>query len=163
MPAEFRPTTLLGRLATAGVDFVVIGGVAVVAQASPRFTKDLDITYDALDATNLELLAGVLADVRATLRGITEDVPFVPDARALRQTEILTLDTIDGPLDLLRNPEGCPPYADLRDRSDVAMLDGHEVRIASIDDLLSMKRAAGRPQDLIDIESLDVARRLLDE
>lgn len=160
MTPDFRPTRLLLRLAAANVDFVVIGGVAVVAQASPRFTKDLDVTYDALDGSNLERLAGVLSDLKATLRGISDDVPFVPDARTLDQIEILTLDTLDGPLDLLRDPPGGPGYALLRERADVAMIAGAEIPIASIDDLIAMKRAAGRPQDVADIESLEVARRL---
>ena len=50
---DFRPTALLTGLVDGGVDFVIIGGVAVVLQAQPRFTKDLDICY-APDAANLE-------------------------------------------------------------------------------------------------------------
>jgi hypothetical protein len=54
---EFRPTALLGMLAHAEIDFVVVGGVAIVVQAHPRLTRDLDICY-ATDTTNLERLAG---------------------------------------------------------------------------------------------------------
>lgn len=162
MSAEFRPTRLLARLSKAGVDFVVIGGIAVVAQANPRFTKDLDITY-APDHENLERLAGVLAGIHARLRGIGEDVPFVPDARTLSQMEILTLETDDGALDLLLAPPGSPGYQTLAARADAANVDGTTFLVASIDDLLAMKRAAGRPQDLIDIEALEVAKRLLAE
>ena len=42
---ELRLRELLRRLTEGGVDFVVIGGVAVILQASPRLTKDLDICY----------------------------------------------------------------------------------------------------------------------
>lgn len=152
------PTALLRRLAGADVDFVVVGGVAVVVQALPRFTRDLDICYST-DAANLERIAHVLSDIRARLRGIDDDLPFVPDARQLRQTQILTLTTTEGELDLLVNPAGAPAYADLRARADAIELDGFTVRIASIGDLLAMKRAAGRPQDLIDVEALEIARR----
>lgn len=147
-------------LAQAGVDFVVVGGVAVVVQASPRFTRDLDICY-AADKANLVRLGSLLASVDARLRGIDEDVPFVPDAHTLRRTQMLTLTTREGDLDLLVDPPGSPGYAALRRRADVIDLAGASVRIASVEDLISMKRAAGRPQDTIDIESLEIARSRL--
>ena len=156
--ADQGATPLLGRLAAADVDFVVVGGVAVVVQALPRFTKDLDICYSAAPE-NLERLGNLLRAIDAKLRGIDEDLPFVPDARMLRQTQILTLTTSEGDLDLLVDPDGSPGYAKLRERADVIELDGVRIRVAAIDDLLAMKRAAGRPQDLIDIEALEVARR----
>jgi len=157
---EFRATRLIARLVGAGVDFVVIGGVAVVVQASPRFTNDLDICY-ARDPENLARLGAALTALDAKLRGIDEDLPFVPDARTLRRTQILTLLTSEGPLDLLVDPAGSPGYAALRRRADRIDLDGSSVAIASLEDLIGMKRAAGRPQDLIDVESLEVARRRL--
>lgn len=156
---DFRPTRLIEALGDAGVDFVVIGGVAVVVQASPRFTKDLDICY-APDPANLEALARLLVSLNATLRGVFEDLPFVPDARTLRGTRILTLTTDLGGLDLLVDPSGSPAWPALRERADVIELNGRRVRIASIDDLLAMKRAAGRPQDLVDIEALEIAKGL---
>src|SRR5215216_3856234 len=67
----------------------------------------------------------------------------------------------DGPLDLLVSPAGSPPYEALRRGADAIEIDGVEVRVASIDDLIAMKRAGGRPQDLADIEALEVARRRL--
>jgi hypothetical protein len=157
---DFRPTALIGGLARAAVDFVVIGGVAVVVQASPRFTRDLDICY-ATDAANLDRLGALLVSLDAKLRGIDEDVPFVPDPRTLRHTQTLTLSTRDGDLDLLVNPPGSPGYAALRRHADIIDLDGESVRIASLEDLIAMKRATGRPQDQIDVESLEVARNRL--
>ena len=147
-------------LAHAGIDFVVVGGVAIVVQASPRFTRDLDICY-AADKANLARLGSLLASLEARLRGVDEDVPFVPDARTLRRTQMLTLTTREGDLDLLVDPPGSPGYAALRRRADVIELAGASVRIASVQDLISMKRAAGRPQDEIDIESLEIARSRL--
>ena len=157
---DFRPTSLLGALTRAGIDFVVIGGVAVVLQASPRFTRDLDICY-AVEAANLERLGTLLGSLDARLREVDEDVPFVPDARTLRRTQMLTLTTSEGNLDLLVDPPGSPGYAALRRRADVVNLDGASVRVASLEDLLAMKRAAGRPQDEIDVESLEIARSRL--
>ncbi len=157
---DFRPAALIGQLAQAGVDFVVIGGVAVVIQASPRFTRDLDISY-ATDTANLERLGALLIALDARLRGVEEDVPFTPDAHTLRHTQMLTLTTCDGDLDLLANPPGSPGYPALRRHADVVELDGHSVRVASLEDLIAMKRALGRAQDEMDIESLEVARSRL--
>lgn len=157
---DFRPTTLIGALAQADVDFVVIGGVAVVIQASPRFTRDLDISY-ATDTANLERLGALLVALGARLRGVEDDVSFTPDARTLRHAQMLTLTTRDGDLDLLADPPGSPGYPALRRHADIVDLDGDSVRIASLEDLIEMKRAAGRPQDEIDIESLEVARSRL--
>ena len=153
----FEPTKILRRLVDGGVDFVVVGGVAVVAQAMPRWTKDLDICY-ATDADNLDALGAVLVAARATLHGADADLPFVPDGRTLRRTQILTLTSPEGDIDLLVQPDGCPPYPELKANADRVEIDGFQVLVASIDDLIAMKRAAGRPQDLIDLEALEIAR-----
>jgi hypothetical protein len=154
---ELRLEALLGRLARAKVDFVVVGGVAVAVQGYGRATKDLDITY-ATDERNLDRLGAVLVSLNAKLRGVAEDIPFVPDGRTLARTRLLTLDTDDGGLDLLADPPGAPPYATMRSRADRVELGDVVVAVAALDDLLAMKRAAGRPQDLVDIEALEVAR-----
>ena len=154
---EFRLAGLLEALVAGGVDFVVVGGVAVIIQASPRFTKDLDICY-ATTPENLQRLENVLVDLGATLHGIEESLPFVPDARTLRGTQILCLATPEGRIDLLVDPAGAPPYPKLRERADVVRIQDVEVRVASIDDLIAMKQAAGRDQDLRDITELELAR-----
>lgn len=138
---------------------MVIGGVAVAMQGYGRATKDLDITY-ATHPANLEALGAVLIAAGARLRGVPEDVPFVPDGRTLRHTQILTLDTVDGGLDLLVDPSGAPPYKTLHSRSELVDYEGLQIRIVGLEDLLSMKRAARRPQDLADVEALETARRL---
>jgi predicted nucleotidyltransferase len=156
---ELRLLPLLQRLTDGGVDYVVIGGVAVAMQGYGRATKDLDITY-ATHPANLEALGAVLIAAGARLRGVPEDVPFVPDGRTLRHTQILTLDTVDGGLDLLVDPSGAPPYKTLHSRSELVDYEGLQIRIVGLEDLLSMKRAARRPQDLADVEALETARRL---
>ncbi|MDX6697286.1 MAG: hypothetical protein QOE65_683 [Solirubrobacteraceae bacterium] len=156
---EFHPRRLLRELVARGVDFVVVGGMAMVLHGSARVTRDLDLSY-AIDGANLDLLGRVLIDLGAKLRGVDEDVPFVPDGRTLRRTGILTLDTPAGWLDLLFQPAGAPPYEELRRRAVRMDLGGFGVLVASLDDLAAMKRAAGRPIDLIDLEEIEVIRRL---
>jgi len=156
---ELHAVPLLRQLAEGDVDFMVIGGVAVYFQGYARFTKDLDIVY-ATNAANLERLGGILVDLGARLRGVSDDVPFVPDARTLKRTQILALDTPLGAIDLLVDPDGADRYEAMRERADVVALDGIEFRIASLDDLLSMKRAAGRPQDVADVDALLTTQRV---
>ena len=156
---DFSPTELLRRLVTRGVDFVVVGGVAMVLHGSARFTQDLDICYST-DPTNLDLLGTALIELEAKLRGVDEEVPFVPDGRTLRRTGILTLVTPEGRIDLLFQPAGAPSWEELRRRAVRMDLGGFGVLVASLDDLEAMKRAAGRPIDLIDLEEIEVIQRL---
>jgi predicted nucleotidyltransferase len=157
--AELHLLPLLRRLADRDVDFLVLGGVAVNFQGYARSTTDLDITY-ATSAANLERLGEALIVLNARLRGIDEELPFVPDARTLRRTTILALETDLGGLDLLVDPPGAPRYEDMRARADVLEVDDVTVRIVALQDLLSMKRAAGRPQDVADVDALLTVRRV---
>jgi Nucleotidyltransferase of unknown function (DUF6036) len=161
LPAEwpdFDPRRILGELVAAGVDFVVIGGFAVLMHGYPRVTRDLDIAF-SYDDGNLEALGRVLTKLDARLRGI-EDVEFIPDRRTLSGIELLTLDTAAGWLDVHRLPAGVPNYARLRERAERMTIGNLSVLVASPDDLIAMKEAAGRPQDRIDIAALETIKRL---
>lgn len=156
---ELRAEELLAKLSDSNVDFVVIGGMARTLLGSPRITKDLDVSYSR-DRSNLEALGKVLISLNARLRGVPEGLPFVPDERTLDGVSLLTLETDSGWLDLLLDPDGSPGYAELRANAARVDIDGRVVRVASIDDLVAMKRAAGRPQDLADIAELEVLRQM---
>ena len=156
---DLNSPELLRRLDAGGVDFVVIGGIAAVLHGSARITKDLDVCF-ASDAANLAALGGVLTDIDARLRGVDGDLPFVLDARTLRSVEVLTLVTPLGALDVLTRPSGAPTYDRLRRHADRVDLDGFTVLVASIEDLLAMKRSAGRPKDLADVAELETIARL---
>lgn len=156
---EFRPKKLLERLVDRGVDFVVVGGYAAIAHGSARLTRDLDVCF-ATDEQNLVVLGEVLVTVQARLRGVADDVPFAADAATLRRVRLLTLNTIDGPLDVMVQPDGAPPYAKLRVRSELLDVGGILVRVASVEDMMAMKRASGRPKDVLDLEELEAIARL---
>ena len=156
---KFSAPTLLRVLAAHGVDFVVVGGIAMIFHGSARVTQDLDICF-APDQANLHVLGAALVELGARLRGVTDDVPFVPDGEALRRLSIVTLDTAEGPIDLLRAPSGAPPYDELRRRADRMETDGVAILVASLDDLEAMKRASGRPKDNLDLEEIEAIRRL---
>jgi hypothetical protein len=156
---EFNPRRMLHRLTEAGVDFVVIGGIAVILAGYGRATRDLDIAF-AGDAGNLHALGGVLTDLDARLRGVSDDVPFTPDARTLAGIQLLTLETSLGWLDVHRTVAGVRSYEALRSGAERVTVDSISFLVADIDDLIAMKRAAGRPTDLIDVEALAAIRRL---
>jgi len=160
-PAEWPDLDVRGmlqQLTASGVDFVVIGGVAMILHGSARVTRDLDIAF-ASDDPNLDALGEVLVELGARLREVDEDVPFVPDGRTLRTVELLPLATSRGWLDVHRGPPGAPRYEKLRRNAERVDLGGFSVLVASPDDLIVMKRAAGRTIDLSDIEELDVIKR----
>lgn len=148
MPSEpeFEPLPLIDALAGANVDFVVIGGVAGGAHGSAYGTFDLDIAY-ARDRANLERLARVLRDLEATLRGAPAGLPFQLDAKALEAGAHFTFVTRHGSLDILSDPDGAPPYPELKRRGLSIEVRGRRVTVASIDDLIAMKEASGRPKD----------------
>jgi hypothetical protein len=154
-----RADEILRRLITRGVDFVVIGGIAAVLHGSAQATYDLDICY-ATDAGNLAALGRVLIDLGARLKGVKEALPFTPDATTLRRVELLTMVTSEGELDVLARPAGSPGYEALRRHADRFDLGGFSVLVASIDDLIAMKQAAGRQKDLAAIEELEAIKRL---
>lgn len=156
---RFSPSRLLQRLAARGVDFVVVGGYAAIAHGSAQLTNDLDICF-ASDQENLDALARALEDLKARLRGIDEDVPFVPDVATLRGIQLLTLDTDEGPIDLLATPDGAPSYETLRRRAERVEVSGVQTLVASLQDLKTMKQAAGRPKDLLMLEELEAIERL---
>lgn len=157
---EARPfewSRALVLLADGGVRFVVIGAVAGRILGSPTLTRDLDVCC-ARNPENLEALAAVLRQVHARLRGVDRDVPFRLDAKTLAAGDSFTFTTDLGDLDVLGTPSGTKGYDDLVIDAQTVQIDGRDVLVASIDDLIRMKRAAGRPKDLVEIEILGALR-----
>jgi hypothetical protein len=155
---------VLETLAKHRVRFVVIGGLGGRLRGSTTVTNDVDICYSR-DKENLERMARALRELHATLRGAPKDVPFVLDAGTLRMGDSFTVDTDAGKLDILGHPSGIPGgYEELQRTADEMSLGfGLTVRVASIDDLILMKRAAGRAKDLIEVEVLGALRDEIDE
>lgn len=151
----------LRALAEAGVDFVVIGGFAARLHGAPTLTVDLDVCYRR-DPENMARLAAVLTAADARLRGVDDEVPFVLDAATLDAGDTFTFITRFGSLDILGVPSGTAGFDALSSAAIEYDTGGVVVRIASIDDLIAMKQAAGRPKDLIEVEVLGALREEID-
>lgn len=152
---------LLRALRDADARFVLIGGLASQVHGSPSLTLDVDICFD-LDSANLHRLATVLADLAAIRRDLPSGVSAPLDERALRAGDVFTLRTRFGDLDLLAHPDPDLNFRTLLEHSIEAEILGVRVRVASLDDLMAMKRAAGRPKDRIELEILGALREQID-
>ncbi len=126
---------------------------------SAHLTRDIDFVY-ARHQSNMEALVKSLAPFRPILRGAPADLPFRWDRRTLELGLNFTLTTELGDLDLLGNAPGAPPYVELRERAEVMNVGGLAVPVASLEDLISMKRAANRPKDRDHVRELEALRKL---
>jgi Aminoglycoside-2''-adenylyltransferase len=155
--APFDPLRVLQVLQQHRVRFVVVGGLAARVWGSPTVTNDLDICY-ARDPSNLAALAEALTLLGARLRGVEAHVPFRLEATTLRAGDHFTFETDAGDLDIIGVPAGTRGYEDLARTAETVELGGLRVAVTSLDDLIEMKRAAGRPKDRIELEVLGAVR-----
>lgn len=150
-------------LNAAGVRYVVVGGLATLLHEYARLTADVDWAVDLAPE-----------EVRKTIRalgakGFRPQVPVSADAFAdpavreewFHEKHMRAFSLIDptNPMrvaDLLLKPE--VPFDELLAHSQEAFVGTTRVRIASLDDLILLKRHAGRPQDLTDLEQLEATR-----
>ena len=131
------------------VSYVVIGGVAAMLQDVPiQETLDVDVVPQR-GAKNLRALANALVEMEARLRvpGDPEGVEIPLDERTFRDVSTLTFVTRFGPFDILFEPSGAPGYPELEERAVTLERFGVEISVASVADLIAMKRASGREKD----------------
>lgn len=148
-PPDLR--ALLTPLVRHGVDFVLIGGMAGISHGSNYPSYDLDVVY-ARDRNNIARLVEALREIGVRLRGAPADLPFLLDARTIENGSNFTFVTPHGDFDVLGHADGMPSYDELRAEAPVREILGFEVRVASIDHLIAMKRAANRPKDRLMVE-----------
>lgn len=146
---------ILRRLNESNVRYVLIGGLAMMLHGSANITQDIDIGY-ARTPENYSALASALRGMNARLRNFPPDLPFLLDAD-------LTLETDFAPFDVLGHIAGAEDFEALYARSVPTGLEGVQVRIASLNDLISMKRAANRFKDRNHVLELEALKRLLNE
>jgi predicted nucleotidyltransferase len=148
---------LVRALADAGVEFILVGGVAAIAHGSARLTRDVDVVYRR-SPNNLGRLVLSLAPYHPYLRGAPPGLPFRWDQATLQRGLNFTLTTDLGSLDLLGEITGGGRYEDLLPGTLRIQIYGVECHCLNLEQLIHVKRAAGRPRDLEAIAELEVIR-----
>jgi predicted nucleotidyltransferase len=153
----------LRNLTRRGADFVIVGGVAARLHGSTRLTHDVDIVPSlhpeawrrAIDAIWESGGRPRIPEPLERIRDVTNVEAWMKDQGMLA----LSFRSPDGSAEIDLLVSESRRLAQLKQRAVVVSLDDVEYYVAGIEDLIAMKKAAGRPQDLLDIEEL---RRIAD-
>jgi hypothetical protein len=153
--------TIFEELNRLGIDYLVVGGLAVNFHGVPRMTYDIDLMI-LLQPENILKLVSQL-----TRWGYKPKVPIDPRDLSeekkrnswIRDKEMKALNFYSeklpiGEIDLVF--ESPIPYDKLKDRAIRIEVQGEKIPIISIHDLIELKLSAGRKQDLLDVEHLRI-------
>ena len=162
-----RLESLFRTLNDEGGRYVLVGGLAVVLHGHLRATGDVDLVVDlSADQVHRTLSALEQAGFRPYA-----PVPASDFADPGRRAEwardkamlVFSLRPSGGVpmVDLFLHPP--TPFDGLWDRSVVVSMRGVPVRVAALDDLIELKRRAGRPEDIADVEALTEIKRIREE
>jgi hypothetical protein len=154
--ARFREIYEL--LVGAKIEFLLVGGAAANLLGSPRFTLDVDIAYSRRDE-NIAKIVSAFGTIHPYLRGAPAGLPFQFDAQTIRNGLNFTLITDLGPIDLLGEVPGGGTYEQLLPFSEVKNVYGLALRCVTLEKLIELKRAAGRPRDQELIAELEIIRQ----
>jgi hypothetical protein len=132
----------LAEFAASGVESLLVGGHALAVHARPRFTKDADVWLGD-DPDNLRRACEALTRFGAP-RAV---VDALPNAEPL---DVVWMGEPPARIDLMKGVPGGDFEACWARRLDLE-LDGVIVHVVSRDDLIALKEASGRPQDLLDV------------
>lgn len=155
-------STLEGLVA-AGIDVVVVGGIASRVQGATRVTDDVDVCYDTT-ASNERALVDLMNKWHAYPRDMVPGRPYKLTLKELRATGppgTVRLNTAHGAVDLMRGVKGLGTYKDIAATTEIMTLgSGVTVPTANREQMIRAKIAAGRPKDLEDVRELEAAREL---
>ena len=154
---DFR--RLVAILCDAGTEFILVGGVAATAHGAARTTLDLDVVYRRTPE-NLRRLAAALRDSSPYPRGAPPGLPFQWDEQTLQNGLNFTLTTALGDIDLLGEITAGGGYEELLDKTIEISLFGRSCLCIRLDELIRVKRAAGRPKDYEAIAELELLLEL---
>ena len=145
---------LLNVLQSAGVDFILVGGMAGIAHGAARLTYDVDIVYER-SPKNIQCLVNALQPLNPYLRGAPAGLPFRWDAEMVGNGLNFTLTTKLGDLDILGEISGGGGYHDLIAYTTMIEVEQAPCRCLNLEKLIQVKRAAARKKDLEAIAELE--------
>ena len=148
---------LLIRLKSSGLDFVVIGGVCAVHHGVPMATFDLDICCP-FGEENIKRIESAVADLHPSHRLTANKLPLEMTRDRFGDLKNLYLQTDLGKLDCLSEVAGIGGFVAVDRRSIVAKFSFGDFKFLSLDALITAKKAAGRPHDLIAVTQLQAIK-----
>lgn len=157
---EQRSDELLRCLVEAGVEFVVVGGVAAIAHGMDRSTKDLDIVANMTTGNMARLLTALAPYGPKHLERKDLGVISVDRAEHLAGSRFILIATDIGRVDVLARVEPVGAFSDL-DYLAVELLPSQVIRVVTLDQLIQIKSTTGRPRDLQDAQELKALRELV--
>jgi hypothetical protein len=150
---------LIKQLTDHDVDFVLIGGLAMIAHGSAYITKDLDICYSRTPVS-VAALVHALGTLHPRLRGAPADLPFRFDPPTIQAGLNFTLTTDLGDVDVLGEIAGIGRYEQALANSVEKVIEDVKVRVLTIDGLIAAKKAAGRTKDKLHLLELEELKKL---
>jgi hypothetical protein len=158
---ELDAPALLRQLMSHKVEFVLIGGLAMIAHGSAYITKDLDVCYSR-KSENIAALVSALTPIHSYLRGAPPGLPFRWDVPTIQAGLNFTLTTDLGDLDLLGEISGIGGYDQAVLQSEERKIYDLAIRILTLDGLIAAKKAAGRAKDVGHILELEELKKMRD-
>jgi len=136
---------LLRLFAGHGVEYLIVGGYAVMHHAQPRYTKDLDL-WVRPEQANAARVARALGEFGVPLVEVTQD-------DFSREGLQFMIGIPPCAVDFLTTIEGLS-FADAWESRVAFDVEGIPVFYLSLPDLIRAKKSTGRPQDLADLDEL---------
>ena len=146
---------VLKVLTDGGVEFLLIGGVAANLHGSARATFDVDVVYSR-SRDNIAKLVNSFAPFKPYLRGAPPGLPFQFDEVTVRNGLNFTLVTTLGDVDVLGEVAGGGNYSQLLPYTVEMEAFGVRCKCVTLERLIQLKRAAGRPKDFESLAELQL-------
>ena len=143
LPPEFK--RLLNAFHSKGVEYLLVGGYAVIFHGYVRTTGDMDL-WIALDAGNAK-------KAESAIRSLGFNPPWLKPELLLKKGSVLRIGTEPLRFDIINEIDGVT-FSECFARRVQAEIDGVKVSVISLSDLKVNKKASGRNKDLADLDYL---------